>query len=139
MKGSTTVDDVRNPTPREMAILKVLWEQGPSSVKDVHRILAGDARDRDLAYNTVQTMLRLMEEKKGLVVHQVEGRTFIYSAKYSRDESTRSFLERVFDGAASQLMLSLLRADDIAPDELDRMQMLIADARRKRVKKGGGL
>ncbi len=132
------MDDVRTPTPREMAILKVLWEHGPSSVKDVHRILSGDERDKDLAYNTVQTMLRLMEEKKGLVAHQVEGRTFIYSANYSRDESARSFLDRVFDGAASDLMLSLLRTDDIPPNELERMQTLIAQARRKRVKRGAG-
>jgi len=104
----------------------------------VHRILLDDERDKDLAYNTVQTMLRIMEEpKKGLVTHTVDGRTFIYSANYSRDESARSFLDRVFDGAAADLMLSLLRADGIPAIELDRMQSLITDARRKRVRKGG--
>jgi len=134
----TAVEDLRTPTPREMAILKVLWEHGPCSVKEVHRILLEDEREKDLAYNTVQTMLRLMEEpKKGLVTHTVDGRTFIYSAKYSRDESARSFLDRVFDGAAADLMLSLLRADGIPAAELERMQSLIADARRKRVRKGG--
>jgi BlaI family penicillinase repressor len=132
------VEELRTPTPREMAILKVLWEHGPCSVKDVHRILLDDERDKDLAYNTVQTMLRIMEEpKKGLVTHTVDGRTFIYSANYSRDESARSFLDRVFDGAAADLMLSLLRADGIPAVELDRMQSLITDARRKRVRKGG--
>ena len=132
------VEELRTPTPREMAILKVLWEHGPCSVKDVHRILLDDERDKDLAYNTVQTMLRIMEEpKKGLVTHTVDGRTFIYSANYSRDESARSFLDRVFDGAAADLMLSLLRADGIPAIELDRMQSLITDARRKRVRKGG--
>src|SRR4051794_29968422 len=120
-----------------MAILKVLWERGPSSVKDVHRILAQNERDKDLAYNTVQTMLRLMEDPKRLVEHEVDGRTFIYSARYSRDESARSFLDRVFNGAASQLMLSLLRTEDIAPDELDRLESMIAAARRKRPSNGG--
>ncbi len=132
------MEELRTPTPRELAILKVLWEHGPASVKDVHRILLDDERDKDLAYNTVQTMLRIMEEpKKGLVTHTVDGRTFIYSANYSRDESARSFLDRVFDGAAADLMLSLLRADGIPAIELDRMQSLITDARRKRVRKGG--
>ena len=57
------------PTPRELEILKVLWEQGPSSVRDVHRLLS---RDGELAYNTVQTLLRIMEERKGLVEHHVD-------------------------------------------------------------------
>ena len=54
------------PTPRELEILKVLWEQGPSSVRSVHRQLAR-GQDEDLAYNTVQTLLRIMEDK-GLVI-----------------------------------------------------------------------
>lgn len=121
------------PTPRELQILKVLWEHGPSSVKDVHRhlILASEA-DRELAYNTVQTLLRIMEDKKGLVQHSVEGRTFIYAANHSRDETTAGFLDRVFDGAASQLVLSLLRSERVTPHELDQMHALIAEARRTR-------
>jgi BlaI family penicillinase repressor len=124
------------PTPRELQILKVLWELGPSSVKDVHRRLvsASDA-DRDLAYNTVQTLLRIMEDpKKDLVRHTVEGRTFIYSANHSRDETTAGFLDRVFDGAAAQLVLSLLRSERVTADELEQMHALIADARRRRTR-----
>src|SRR4051794_12079964 len=100
----------KEPTPREMEILKVLWEQGSSSVRDVHRQLS--AREPDLAYNTVQTMLRIMEGK-GLVGHAEEGRTFVYSALFSRDDSARRYLDRVFDGMASQLVLSLLRAEPL--------------------------
>lgn len=126
------LDEMRTPTPREMAILKLLWENGPISVRDAHRLLLLDERiGKELAYNTVQTMLRIMEEK-GLVAHRVEGRTFIYSAHYSRDESARTFLDRVFDGAASQLVMSLLRSEQIPADELERVQTLIADARRQR-------
>jgi predicted transcriptional regulator len=115
------------PTGRELEILKVLWAHGPCSVKEVHRHLD----EPDLAYNTVQTLLRIMEEKKRLVKHHVEGRTFIYTARYSRDDSAARFLDRVFDGAASQMVLSLLRAERISPEELDRMQTMIAEARRK--------
>lgn len=122
------VSETPTPTPRELEILKVLWEQGPSSVRDVYRRLA---QDEDLAYTTVQTLLRIMEEK-GLVEHHVEGRSFVYTARYSRDESAARFLERVFDGAADQLVLSLLRSERISPAELERLQALIADARRRR-------
>src|SRR5262249_9775407 len=124
--------DLPAPTGRELEILKILWDQGSSSVRTVHRALAED--NPDLAYNTVQTLLRIMEDK-GLVSHQLEGRTFIYTPQYSRDDSAARFLERVFDGAAGELVLSLLRAERIPPEELDRMHVMIADARRHLVKR----
>ena len=124
----------KEPTPREMEILKVLWDQGPSSVRLVHRSLA--VQEPDLAYNTVQTMLRLMEAK-GLVGHKPDGRTFVYSARYSRDDSAGRFLDRVFDGVASEMVLSLLRGERVSPEELDRMQALIRAARRKNRTEGG--
>ena len=120
------------PTGRELEILKVLWELGPSSVRVVYRQLLDQQPDgEDLAYNTVQTLLRIMETK-GLVTHAQEGRAFVYSARYSRDQSAARFLDRVFDGAASQLVASLLQGERISPEELERMQTLIADARKKR-------
>lgn len=120
--------ELPTPTPRELEILKVLWEGGPASVRDVHRALAQS--QPDLAYNTVQTLLRIMEDK-GLVRHDLEKRTFIYTARFTREESTSRFLDRVFDGAASQLVQSLLRTERVSAEELDRMQALIAEARRK--------
>jgi predicted transcriptional regulator len=120
------------PTPGELEILKVLWEHGPLSVKQVHEYLA---RDREVAHNTVQTLLRIMEEKKQLVRHHVEGRTFIYTPCYSRDDSARGFLDRVFDGAAEELVQSLLRSERVGPEELERLQKLIAEARRKQSKR----
>ncbi len=123
------MNDLPTPTPRELEILKVLWERGPASVRDVHRALA--VVQPDLAYNTVQTLLRIMEDK-ALVRHDREKRTFIYTACFTREETTSRFLDRVFDGAASQLVQSLLRAERISSEELDRMQTLIAEARRKR-------
>lgn len=126
------MSDLPTPTGRELEILKVLWEHGAASVRVVYRhMLAEQPQGKDLAYNTVQTLLRLMEEK-GLVTHRVEGRAFIYEAAYSREQSAARFLDRVFDGAASELVLSLLRTERISADELVRMQKLIADARRQR-------
>ena len=119
---------VPSPTVRELEILKVLWDQQSASVRDVHRALS---HDEDIAYNTVQTLLRIME-RKGLVRHQVVGRTFVYTPCFSRDESAARFLDRVFDGAASQLVLSLLRAERIPPRELEQMHTMITEARRRR-------
>ncbi|HLJ93789.1 MAG TPA: BlaI/MecI/CopY family transcriptional regulator [Gemmataceae bacterium] len=121
------MNETPTPTPRELEILKVLWEHGPSSVRQVHRHLV---QFEDLAYNTIQTLLRIMEDK-GLVQHHVEGRTFVYTPRYSRDESAIRFLDRVFDGAADQLVLSLLRSERVAPAELERMQAMIEEARRR--------
>jgi BlaI family transcriptional regulator, penicillinase repressor len=126
----------KEPTPRELEILKVLWEQGPSSVRGVHDQML--AAEPDLAFNTVQTMLRLMEGK-GLVDHVEEGRSFVYTARFTRDDTAKRFLERVFDGVASQLVLSLLRSQGVSNAELGRMQAMIRDAQRqKRDGKGGG-
>jgi predicted transcriptional regulator len=132
------VNETPTPTPRELEILKVLWEHGPSSVRRVHRILLAQGENKDLAYNTVQTLLRIMEEKKSLVEHHVEGRTFVYAPCYSRDESAARFLDRVFDGAADQLVLSLLRSERISPEELERMQFMIDEARRKKAQHKAG-
>jgi len=122
------VADSAPPTPREIEILKVLWEFGPSSVRDVCRRLA--ERGDEAHFNTVQTMLRLMEVKK-LVSHHVEGRAFIYSANYSREQSVRGFLDRVFDGAVDQLVMALLSQELLSPAELAKLQGMIQDARKK--------
>lgn len=123
------MDDLPTPTARELEILKVLWEYGPKSVSEVHRLLK-TADDKQQHVNTVQTLIRLMETK-GLVTHTTEGRTFVYAPVFSREESAARYLDRVFDGAASQLVLSLLKAERISPDELEQMRKLINDARKR--------
>lgn len=121
------MDDLPTPTPRELELLKVLWEHGPRSVTDVHRLLPTDGKP--VASNTVQTLLRIMETK-GLVSHSAAGRTFIYTPRFSREESASRFLDRVFDGAASQLLLSLLKAEKVPPEELEQLRQMINQARK---------
>jgi predicted transcriptional regulator len=70
-------------------------------------------------------------ETKGLVAHTSEGRSFIYRPLFSREETASRFLDRVFDGAASQLVLSLLKAEKIPPEELEQLRQMINAARRK--------
>jgi len=122
--------EMPTPTGRELEILKVLWEYGPASVRGVAEQLQVD---KNLAYNTVQTLLRIMEDK-GLVRHHAVGRTFVYTPCFSRDDSATRFLDRVFDGAVEELVQSLLRRERISPDELERLRNMIDEARKKRMK-----
>lgn len=123
------MDELPTPTPREQEILKVLWEHGPLSVAGVHKLVR-PADGKQNAINTVQTLLRIMETK-GLVTHTADGRTFVYAPVFSREQSAARFLDRVFDGAASQLVLSLLKAEKISAKELDEMRHLINAAKKK--------
>jgi predicted transcriptional regulator len=130
MTGVAREVQLAEPTPseRELEILKVLWELGPASVREVHDRMHPTT---GLAFNTVQTLLRIMEEK-GLVRHRAEGRTFIYTPCYSRERAADRFLNKVFDGALDQLVLTLLSSRDASPDELRELERLIARARRDR-------
>jgi BlaI family penicillinase repressor len=121
------------PSPRELDVLKALWELNSGSVREVHERMCPGG---ELAYNTVQTLLRIMEEK-GLVRHRAEGRTFIYEPIYNRDQVTSRLLNRVFDGALDQVVLSLLQAKDASADELRGLERLIAAARKRKASKGG--
>ena len=114
------------PSERELDILKALWELGEGSVRDVQERMHPNGGAH---FNTVQTLLRIMEDK-GLVGHRAEGRTFIYFPRHSREKVTRRFLHKVFDGALDQLVLSLLQAEDASPAELKELEKLIAKARR---------
>lgn len=116
-----------SPSEREMDILKVLWEIGPATVRQVRERMCPDG---ELAFNTIQTLLRIMDEK-GLVSHRLEGRTFIYQARHSRDRVAKRFLDKVFDGAMDQLVLSLLQNRRSEPTELEQLEEVIAQARRK--------
>ena len=126
--------DVQPPSDRELDVLKVLWDLGAGTVREVHDRLTPDL---GLAFNTVQTVLRNMEDK-GLVGHRADGRTFTYFPRHTREQVTSRFLSKVFDGALDQFVLSMLRASDASPDELRDLEKLIADARaRKQNPKGG--
>ena len=122
------------PSPRELDVLKALWALGSGSVREVHRRMCPNG---ELAFNTVQTLLRIMEEK-GLVRHRALGRTFIYEPVYSRDRVASRVLHRVFDGALDQAVLSLLQAKDADERELRALERLIAAARRQKGSKGEG-
>ena len=119
-------------TDRELEILKVLWSHGKASVREVQEDLNKSAGP--VAYSTVQTLLNIMEDKKGLVRHVVEGRTFIYIAKKSPErtirELTQRFVDRVFDGALDRVMVALLDSNPPSPAEFDKLRDMIDEAQR---------
>jgi BlaI family transcriptional regulator, penicillinase repressor len=123
---------VQMVTDRELEILKILWARSKASVREVQDDLNKTAGP--VAYSTVQTLLNIMEDKKGLVRHVVEGRTFIYIPKKSSDrtirELTKRFVDRVFDGALDRVMVALLDSKSPTPAEFDRLRAMIDEAQR---------
>lgn len=124
---------VQMVTDRELEILKVLWARERASVREVQEDLVKTAGP--VAYSTVQTLLNIMEEKKGLVRHVVEGRTFIYIPKKSSDrtirELTQRFVDRVFDGALDRVMVALLDTKAPSPAEFDKLRAMIDEAQKQ--------
>lgn len=114
------------PTDREVEILKVLWEIGEGSVRDVHQKLA---EVTGLHFNTIQTQLRIMDDK-GLVSHRQDGRTFLYKPRCTREQVSSQFLHKVFDGAIDQCVLSMLSAERVKEAELKELAELIEGMRK---------
>ena len=116
------------PTGRELDILKVLWELGTANVRQVRERLCPN---EELAFTTVQTFLRLMDDK-GLVSHKRRGRSFVYTPRYSRERAASRFLQQVFDGAMDQVIVSMLSTIDASPEELKQLEKIIAQNRRRK-------
>ena len=110
-------------TDRELDVMAVLWERGPSTVAEVRAAL-----DDDLAYTTVLTVLRTLEEK-GHVGHQEAGRAHRYHALVARETAGRSALGRMlgklFGGSPELLLTQLVEERGVAPDQLERMRALL--------------
>jgi len=114
----------------QLEILKLLWKQGPARVADVLR----DLGPRRFAYTTVATMLRKMEER-GLVRHREQGRAFSYDAAISAEQVTRSttdhLVQHLFEGSLADAVSHLLDTRDVSPEELDRLEELIRERRKR--------
>lgn len=111
-------------TARELDVINVLWNAGPSTVAEVRKAL-----DDDLAYTTVLTVLRVLEEK-GHVTHESEGRAHRYRPLVQRDVAASSALRRVkenlFSGSSELLLTRLVEDTSLSDDELRRMRDLLA-------------
>ncbi len=121
----------RRPTDAELAILRVLWDRGPSTVREVHEAL-GEARS--VGYTTTLKLLQIMAEK-GLVVRDESTRSHVYEARHPADETrgqlVRDILERVFGGSAPQLVMQALSAKRVSPEELAEIRKLLDELERE--------
>ena len=117
----------RKPTDAEIAILRVLWTRGPSTVRDV-----AEAMGREGAYTTVLKLLQIMTDK-GLVRRDESTRSHVYKATASEDQTKRQLvadlLDKVFEGSSAKLVLQALSTRTASPEEIDEIRTLL-DAQR---------
>ena len=120
------------PTDAELAILRVLWERGSSTVRQVHEALAGT---RETGYTTTLKLMQIMTDK-GLVKRNETARTHVYSPMAGQEQTERQLVQdlvdRAFGGSAAQLVLRALSADGTTDAELREIRKLIDDYREKR-------
>ncbi len=113
----------------QLRIMRVLWEGGPATVAEVQRNL-----DEPLAYTTVATMLRKMEDRR-LVRHRQQHRRFVYEAAVSAEAVTRSMaddlVDRLFAGNLADAVSHLLETREVSPDELARLETMIENRRKR--------
>ena len=121
-----------NPTPAELEVLQVIWDQGPSTVREVMTVLN---RARPRAYTSVMSLMNVMADK-GLLGQKPKGRAFVYSARVTQKKTQsrmlRDLLNRAFDGSASALVTHLLQQAKPDQAELDEIQQSIQSFERKR-------
>ena len=112
----------------ELEILKVLWDLGPSTVREVLDELR--ARRRRLAYNTVQTVLRRLTEKD-FVQKDDRSHSHVFRARVTREKigrrRIRDLLHGVYDGAAGSMVMQLVRNGRLEPGEIDLLQRMLDD------------
>ena len=119
----------------EFEVLKALWDNGASTVREVMNHL--HERARNVAYTTVLTFLTRLEQK-GFVSSDKTGLAYVYRPKVSREKVSRSrarkLLEQLYDGAAGPLVLHLVKTERLSANELDELQRLVSklDRRQKR-------
>jgi predicted transcriptional regulator len=117
-----------NLTEAELRLMDVVWEKGEATVSEVAEALP---REPGLAYNTVLTTMRILEEK-GFLRHtkSKEGRAFVYRAVVGRDEASRTavryLVSRFFRNSPELLVLNLLEDEELSRKELGRIRALLA-------------
>jgi predicted transcriptional regulator len=123
-------DTFPRPTDAEMAILRVLWERGASTVRQVQETLNAE---RPTGYTTVLKLMQIMTDK-GLLVRDESQRTHVYrprlAAEKTQQQLVRDLLDRVFAGEADKLVVHALNAKRVTPEELAQIRALLDEIER---------
>ncbi len=119
-------------TSQELQIMKVVWDKGTATVRDVYEELL---KHRKIAYTTVMTMMGVLEQK-GRLTKTASDRAYVYRPAQPRGEvvanMVQDFVKRVFDGSAKPLLVHLVENKEIGREELDDIRKLLKDKRRKK-------
>jgi len=119
-----------HPTPAELEVLKILWDRGPSTVREVLNVFLQQRRKR--AYTSVMSLMNVMAEK-GLLRRKRKGRAFLYEARTPRKDALGGMVgdlwERAFEGSAPLLVSRLLEQANPSQAELDEIRKVIEDYR----------
>ena len=117
--------DPPKPTSTELDILRVLWERGPSTVREVHDVLA---RSKPIGYTTVLKLLQIMTAK-GSVTRNEDSRAHVYEARQPAENTKRQLvgdlLQRAFAGSASELMLHALQGKKASRQEIEQIRRML--------------
>lgn len=131
-----------SPTDRELEALKVLWDRGEVTVRDLADSMNASSAARgvdEIAYTTVLSLLQVMEQK-GFVDHRRAGKAYVYFPRVQKQSTIRrladSFLEKVFDGAVDEYLVHALESKRLSAAELDQLDAMLAAARQKSTKRG---
>lgn len=130
-----------SPTDRELEALKVLWERGRATVREVADAMNAGlaAGESELAYTTVLSLLQVMEQK-GLVMHERDGKAYVYLPRVERKSIFRrlagGFLDKVFDGAVDEYLVHALEAKRLSTEEIEQLEMMLAKARERVEERG---
>ncbi len=120
-------------TRQELQIMKVVWELGTATVKEVCDTMS---QVKPVAYTTILTLMGILEEK-GALVHTRSGRAFVYSPLLSRQQATRNqvrdVINRFFDGRPEALIEDVLEHETIAADQIENVKNLVESRKENRV------
>ena len=119
------------PTDSELAILRVLWDRGPSTVRHVNEALSD--KPGEIGYTTTLKLMQIMAEK-GLVTRDESARTHVYAARWAQGLTQRQLvsdlMDRAFGGSAAALVMQALSAQPASSDEIEEIRKLIDEHRK---------
>jgi BlaI family transcriptional regulator, penicillinase repressor len=120
------------PTDAELEVLRVLWQRGPSTVRQIHDVVD---QHKARGYTTILKTVQIMTAK-GLVVRDTSARSHVYRPRHTEDRTqrqlVRDLIDRAFGGSAAKLMLQVFGTKAASPREVAELQALLAERRRQR-------